>query len=305
MIILSNKCGQLGNRLFAFAHLIAVAHNNKLNLINLSFDEYAQYFETTSKDIFCRYPESRSFAAAAWLRSWMFLLNKAILKFLRIIKWSSSPIHAIVIADLPEFAFADNRYFDLHTPAFIDIATKNHFLFLFGRFFRDYRSFESHQSVIRKYFTPINSIQEQVQEYYRKARQNGDTLVGVHIRRGDYNEFANGKYFFSQKDYSRKMKELSQSLGSARLCFIVCSNEEIDESMFDDHVVQKGPGHLVGDMYLLAQCDYIIGPPSTYTLWASFYGDKPLYQIRDINEPITIEKFLKLPPEILYNFSFN
>jgi len=34
---------------------------------------------------------------------------------------------------------------------------------------------------------------------------------------------------------------------------------------------------MVEDLYALAECDYIIGPPSTYTLWASFYGDTPLW----------------------------
>ena len=30
------------------------------------------------------------------------------------------------------------------------------------------------------------------------------------------------------------------------------------------------------DLYGLAACDYIIGPPSTYSHWASFWGKGPL-----------------------------
>ena len=38
-----------------------------------------------------------------------------------------------------------------------------------------------------------------------------------------------------------------------------------------------GPGTEIGDLYSLAACDYIIGPPSTYTQWASFYGQVPRF----------------------------
>src|SRR5258708_18052037 len=155
MIVFSGKCGQLGNRLFAFAHLIAIAEANEMKLINLSFDEYSPYFESTSKDIFCCYPLSRTLFYSRWIRSWLFLLNRAILKLLRLLKFHDSPFHGIVIADIPEYAFTEHRYFDLKDPVFLSKAKKKYILFLFGRFFRDYQSLETHQFIIRKYFTPI------------------------------------------------------------------------------------------------------------------------------------------------------
>jgi len=30
-------------------------------------------------------------------------------------------------------------------------------------------------------------------------------------------------------------------------------------------------------IFSFAKCDYIVGPPSTFTSWASFYGDVPVY----------------------------
>lgn len=44
-------------------------------------------------------------------------------------------------------------------------------------------------------------------------------------------------------------------------------------------------------MYLLARCDYIIDPPSTYTMWASFYGNVPLYMITDPTQSILLDSF--------------
>ena len=43
--------------------------------------------------------------------------------------------------------------------------------------------------------------------------------------------------------------------------------------------VGLGPGSVVGDLYALARCDYIMGPPSTYTQWASFYGNHPMLSL--------------------------
>jgi hypothetical protein len=38
-------------------------------------------------------------------------------------------------------------------------------------------------------------------------------------------------------------------------------------------------GSAVEDLYSLARCDYLLGPPSTFSLWASFYGNVPLHQM--------------------------
>jgi hypothetical protein len=43
--------------------------------------------------------------------------------------------------------------------------------------------------------------------------------------------------------------------------------------------VTWGSGHLVEDMYAFAGCDYLVGPPSTFTTWASFYGQVPLCRL--------------------------
>jgi hypothetical protein len=42
-----------------------------------------------------------------------------------------------------------------------------------------------------------------------------------------------------------------------------------------------GPGDPAEDLFSLAACDYIMGPSSTFTIWASFYGDVPLFMIKD------------------------
>jgi hypothetical protein len=45
------------------------------------------------------------------------------------------------------------------------------------------------------------------------------------------------------------------------------------------------------DLYSLARCDYVFGPPSTYSQWASFYGNKPLLHVFDRDSQLLPERF--------------
>lgn len=305
MIIFSNKCGQLGNRLFCFAHLIANAVAFNHTVVNLSFDEYALFFHNTSQDVFCRFPVRKSGLRFAKLRSLLFFINKSILKALRVTGITSGPFYEVVVADLPQFQFKDTRSFDLKEVSFQRALRSKPFVFLFGRFFRDYSNLEKYQDLIRTFFRPVDEIEQHVHDLVRSARKMGDVLIGVHIRRGDYQQFSEGRYFYSQQQYADKMRELAGAFPGSKVAFILCSNERIDPHNFEALEVISGSGHLVEDMYALAGCDLIMGPPSTFTLWASFYGKVPLYQMKDLRDPMKPDAFKILPPEILYNFSFN
>jgi hypothetical protein len=52
-----------------------------------------------------------------------------------------------------------------------------------------------------------------------------------------------------------------------------------------------GAGSPVGDLYALAQCDYIFGPVSTFSQWASFYGNKPLLHLENHEAQVEREQF--------------
>jgi hypothetical protein len=47
----------------------------------------------------------------------------------------------------------------------------------------------------------------------------------------------------------------------------------------------------MGDLYALAKYDYILGPLSSYSQWASFYGNKPLYQLSGSKDRLDHGKF--------------
>jgi Glycosyl transferase family 11. len=98
-------------------------------------------------------------------------------------------------------------------------------------------------------------------------------IVGVHIRRGDYKEWLDGIYYFSDEAYSRAMKDLEKQLleKGEKVKFLICSNEKINLNSFselDCFIIPESSSEK--DLYALSKSDYIIGPPSSFSQWASF-----------------------------------
>ena len=80
--------------------------------------------------------------------------------------------------------------------------------------------------------------------------------------------------------------------------FLVCSNEPLASAFYSTANIHLGHNHLVEDLYSFARCDYLIGPPSTYTMWASYYGGVPLCLITHPGIDPALENFeLVLPSE--------
>jgi hypothetical protein len=135
--------------------------------------------------------------------------------------------------------------------------------------------------VIRDYFTPWEGHLARSRAAIEPARRRLRLLVGVHVRRGDYRTFRAGRYYFSLDQYRDLMRRVEAAFPAENVCFLACSDEPLARDTFRGFDVLYGPGHPLEDLYALAACDRLIGPPSTYSAWASFYGDVPRYQVMD------------------------
>lgn len=285
MVIMIRSVGQLGNKLFTFGHFIANAIENNYTLVNPCFEEYSKYFETTSKDDFGGYPItvnqakyniSSSVTKLFYYKSVFFPL-----------KWISSklPLNTKLIVDRSPF-------FDLNTNSFTGIA-KTKTVYAYGWLFRDKRNFNKHGDIIRRLFAPLQTHQNNVELLITKCKQTCDILIGVHMRKGDYATYANGQYYYDTKVYAEKMHMLKNMFSerNQKASFLVCSNEPFDTEDFPGLDVLRSTDQFIEDMYSLAKCDYIIGPPSSYSTWASFYGKTPLCILRSKEQPITLDDF--------------
>ena len=60
---------------------------------------------------------------------------------------------------------------------------------------------------------------------------------------------------------------------------------------FNQFEVYTETGHLIEDLYCLAKCDYLMGPNSTYTSWASIYGNVPLCHLQEREQVLQLSDF--------------
>lgn len=130
-------------------------------------------------------------------------------------------------------------------------------------------------AAVRTFFSPSEYVIQNIENDFKVNKSKDTVIVGVHIRRGDYESWLGGKYFFSLSQYANCCKRIC-SIFPGRIKFLLCSNEKVDLTKFNGlEVFQLTNSDSVHDLYGLSKCDYIIGPPSTYSTWASFIGEKP------------------------------
>jgi len=282
MIVVASKPGQLGNSLFLFANFIACAIENNFSIANPAFDEYSEFFETTRVDFFCRYPACNSFFAGG--------------KFLRKALYTSAYYAARVLVKgrieseyLRTISIDWEEQMLLNSPEFLAAVKDSKLVFAQGWLFRDRKNLRKHADAIRAYFAPLESFDRHVEALIAKTRERCDVLIGVHIRHGDYKAFMDGKYFYEIDEYVKLMRAAERLFPSSKVCFLICSNANLRAEDFSAFNFTFGTNHFVEDMYSFARCDYLIGPPSTYTMWASYYGKVPLYMIEDLNAPIEFD----------------
>ncbi len=277
-VILAGKSGQLANRLIVFSHFIANALENGYPLFNPTFAEYGDYFHATRYNDFSGHRISVPRPVAGALIWFLLALLRRLLP--------KSPKHVCQ-------SLGDDEKMDLSGAAFASIGKSYAYIFIFGWPYRDDHSLRRHARLIRSFFRPVEHYQSSIDERFRTIADGQSTLVGVHIRRGDYKLWCGGAYYFENQIYANKMAQIrSQLLLQGRATrFLVCSNQRVDLEDFQDLDCVIGTGHELEDLYLLARCDLLIGPPSTYSMWASFYGEVPLYHLYHADAVVDVSTF--------------
>lgn len=125
----------------------------------------------------------------------------------------------------------------------------------------------------KKYFLPSLKIQKEVQ-YDISLNKKDSILIGVHCRRTDYKYWQEGRYYYEFAQYANCCKAIEKFLDE-RVTFLICSDENIDLNAFEGlDVFKLSNCSSTHDLYALSLCDYIIGPPSTFSTWAALIGGK-------------------------------
>lgn len=258
MVIVIKKYGNHSNRLFQSINIEAFCLENKIRFYNPSLSDMFRYYGIKHN-----------------------LLHRMLLLFSRL----------LVVMKLKEsIEFGDFT----KIKQYINDILNQKLLLVHGWCFsipelnKKYRTyFIKKYSLLPKYYKN-NKILEKVELINRQEV----LLVGVHIRRGDYKTWADGKYFFSDETYLKYMDNFSASLDmntKKKHLFIIFSDESINFIENEKVIISKNPWYI--DHLIMSKCDYLIGPPSTFTLWASYLGGVKYFHIENNSGAISINDF--------------
>lgn len=162
--------------------------------------------------------------------------------------------------------------------------------FWYGWPYMDYVSLRNNVSILRNYFRFKSEIIETAKQ--KLGETKNIKIYGIHMRRGDYKAWHGGKYYFNDDVYIRLAKEIVEISVNQKVRIVLFSNEAIDENKWKiseaEIVISNNPPML--DLCMMSLCDVILGPPSSFSGWASFIGNKKRFLIDNANKKFDLEE---------------
>lgn len=250
--------GQMCNNMLQFGHFFASAKRNGLKTVGLRFCYKYTYFKISDEKGY-NWP------------TYLFAKYAAKLGLIKTVDFDET---------------FDGKDFDL-----LQLGRKN--ILAKGWYFRDYSGFLHYRSDLKAIFDFKDYIKKPVNQFF--SRLSKDSIkIGLHIRRGDYRIWHQGQYFFNDEEYAKIINSFIKNIDKPAELIIVSNDPKLNSKDFEKLTsckVSMLNGNPAEDLYLLSKCDYIIGPPSTFSLMAAFYEDSPLYWIFDKEKPLLTESF--------------
>jgi hypothetical protein len=292
-VLIASKSGRLGNRLFQNAHFMGSALAHGYRLLNPSLDEYAPLLLGARHNPLCGVPplwEVGDAELASQLRSISMRLSEALVPAASML----CP-HRIGILDIRDRHDAEGSQFDLGAPEFLKLLHPGAFVAVHGWGFSDHPNLARFRPDIVNYHAPVEPIASAARSAVNRAREFSGMVIGVHIRQEDYRFWKGGIHYYEAEDYARWMRVCAEVWSDATPAFLICSSNDFDPAPFRGLRMVSGPGFPMGDLHALSLCDRIMGPPSTFSQWASYSGNIPLC--------ILESKASKVSPEAFRNHS--
>lgn len=266
MIIICKHTNQLCNRLFTYLPILSYAlEANEPVCFLFQYAKYDSYFPNIKKAGFKSYLQSKTLKPGV-LATVFYSLIRGLDKVVHLVLKPGEPI-------------------PLRMPLGI----------LFGPKWREIRYdkgyLEKHRDELVKFFAPPSEVEDVIRKDV--VGKEDVVTVGVHIRRGDYASYR-PELMFGMDVFKRYMERMASLLSQdGRVVrFLICSDENIDLAEFNGlNTFKMSKGGVLYDLYGLSACQYIMGVPSTFSSWASFYGRVPMRYLMSANEDIQMADF--------------
>ncbi len=281
LIIITDKPGQLGNQLWAYTNLIALAKECNSGILIILSRNYYKMFDTehikNHRNIHILIEDSFTAKLVRWFFYSVRFRSKNknfLLSFLKKIRLEFIEDHT----EEEKFKLSYKRFTGYFISSWEQRSNKAFFI--------------KHSVFIQSLFIPEIKIGALVAERMQALKAKGSSIVGVHIRRGDYAHHLGGKYYFEDIVYRNYMNQINHLLGTDNTLFYIFSNEAIDIANFSGLNIHFFNDQLpVTDLWAMSKCDYLMGPPSTFSMWASFWNNSPLWFMEDDNSVVSLNQF--------------
>lgn len=162
---------------------------------------------------------------------------------------------------------------------------------------RNTRFIAEAKTEIQRLYHPRKEITDKAESLISQLKQQSDMVIGVHIRRGDYATWNDGKFYYSLEEYHTFMLRLQEYYKDKKIAFFISSNEDFTLDIFNGcqcYRFNQEPSGAILDLYTLSICNRIIGPFSSYSRWASFIGEVPLCFLESKEQDFSEESFSKI-----------
>lgn len=281
IIILQHNGGRLGNQLWNYISVYAFCLEKKYLCQNYSFYKYEKYFNIKNKNLLYK-TILLSYRLAALIGRERYF-GKFYNKYVKLIaklrnnkiiysckNTGGNGVFYLLSAeaDSPEQLKLADRAGD-----------KLYLVYRPGCPFRNPIGIKKYRPEIKKYFLPKEYIRRPVENFIDSLRKKYKYVIGVHIRQDDYRgKFMAGGLYFNE---SQTVEILRQYLSffnrsAATTCFLLCSDGPVNLEIFKGLVTAiTEPAGVMEDLYALSLTDVIIGSDSTFSSFASYYGDIP------------------------------
>jgi len=278
IVVIVHPAGNLGNQLFLHANVVAFAIEHRAFVINAGFGHHRACFAGT-----------RPGPVACWPSLPLPHIQGNLIE--RIVQRICMEAAVLPAVSKPTSRWAsiviDNpKRVSLDSPAFVAWAGRKHVLLITGWLFVSETSLPRHTAAVRSHCRQVRGNDASAMAPLTRLRRDCDMVMGVVVRHGDYRQFQQGRFFYEIPTYGRWIKELMQLFPDRRLGFFICCNDDVDLTELGDVRHEFRWGHDLENRAILASCDRIITPPSTYGGWAAFAGEVPLQVLESADQVI-------------------
>lgn len=275
-VVLVDMTGQLGNQLYVLANVLAAS-------IELGFRVFAPAFRygglLASRGIFAEGPAPRVWRGFPLVGGFLrrSRLHRHVFRWGKTAYLNISPSHDM-----------RGRAYDLESAHFQTLLARCDRLYVAGLYYRARRAVARRKAEVLEMLRPADEVLGAANARVAEIRKARQFVVGLHVRRRDYRTDDGGRYNFSDAAYVASVQGLLGRMDRPGAAVMICSDEPVDLQAYGSLNVYPGPGDAFEDLCALSLADLIVGPPSTFSGWASFAGNVPKVEMTSGSAPLDV-----------------